>query len=93
MFLLSTKFENLDEERQLNSGAALSLTSESMRENGSTRLWCASRSPPYEAAGAGFNTHNFQIRAVILFRALGVGTSSAQQLLQPLNHHMPREQQ
>eukprot|EP00959_Pyramimonas_sp_CCMP1952_P086289 1804927-Pyramimonas_sp.AAC.1 len=29
----------------------------------------------------------------IRFRVLGAGTSRAQQLLQPLNHHMPRDQQ
>eukprot|EP00959_Pyramimonas_sp_CCMP1952_P354081 7418314-Pyramimonas_sp.AAC.1 len=29
----------------------------------------------------------------MLFRALGVGTSRAQQLLRPLKHHMPRDQQ
>eukprot|EP00959_Pyramimonas_sp_CCMP1952_P043501 909791-Pyramimonas_sp.AAC.1 len=46
-----------------------------------------------EAETAGFNIPDFQILTVISFKALGVGTSRARQLLQPLNHHMPRDQQ
>eukprot|EP00959_Pyramimonas_sp_CCMP1952_P364879 7640953-Pyramimonas_sp.AAC.1 len=46
----------------------------------------------YEAETAGFNIPNFQISEVILVRALGVGATRAQQLLQPLDHHMPRDE-
>eukprot|EP00959_Pyramimonas_sp_CCMP1952_P177099 3701702-Pyramimonas_sp.AAC.1 len=42
IMLPSTKFENLEEERQLNPGTVLN-TSAPMRENGSTRRWPASR--------------------------------------------------
>eukprot|EP00959_Pyramimonas_sp_CCMP1952_P179064 3743360-Pyramimonas_sp.AAC.1 len=43
-----------------------------------------------EADSAGFDIPNFQIVALILFCAVGVGTFRAAQLLQPLNHQMPR---
>eukprot|EP00959_Pyramimonas_sp_CCMP1952_P445979 9337146-Pyramimonas_sp.AAC.1 len=92
MFFLSTKFENLEEERQLNSDTALI----DSRDHAGKRIdqtLARFETARYEAETAGFNVPNFQVRAVILFRALGVGTSRAQQLLQPLNHHMPREQQ
>eukprot|EP00959_Pyramimonas_sp_CCMP1952_P089084 1864176-Pyramimonas_sp.AAC.1 len=88
MLILSTKFENLEEERQLNSGTALI----DFRVHAGERIdqtLARFEIARYEAETAGFNIPNFQISAVILFRALGVGTSRAQQFLQPLNHHMP----
>eukprot|EP00959_Pyramimonas_sp_CCMP1952_P448238 9385922-Pyramimonas_sp.AAC.1 len=91
MFLLNTKFENLEEERQLNSGTALI----DFRVHAGERIdqtLARFEIARYEAEAAGFNTPNFQILTVVVFRALGVGTSRAQQLLQPLNHRMPRYQ-
>eukprot|EP00959_Pyramimonas_sp_CCMP1952_P010542 220863-Pyramimonas_sp.AAC.1 len=46
-----------------------------------------------EAQSVGFDFPNFQLLTTILFRALGVGNQRAMQLLQPLNHQMPRTQQ
>eukprot|EP00959_Pyramimonas_sp_CCMP1952_P006712 140222-Pyramimonas_sp.AAC.1 len=46
-----------------------------------------------EAQSVGFDLPNFQLLTTILFRALGVGNQRAMQLLQPLNHQMPRTQQ
>eukprot|EP00959_Pyramimonas_sp_CCMP1952_P179792 3759580-Pyramimonas_sp.AAC.1 len=42
------------------------------------------------ADSAGYSIPNFQILRLILFGALGVGTSRAAQQLQLLNHHAPR---
>eukprot|EP00959_Pyramimonas_sp_CCMP1952_P171760 3589118-Pyramimonas_sp.AAC.1 len=46
-----------------------------------------------EAQSVGFDLPNFQLLTTILFRALGVGNQRAMQLLQSLNHQMPRTQQ
>eukprot|EP00959_Pyramimonas_sp_CCMP1952_P044245 924818-Pyramimonas_sp.AAC.1 len=92
MFFLSTKFENLEEERQLNSGTALI----DFRVHAGERIdqtLARFEIARYEAAAAGLNIPNVKILTVILFRALGVGTSRAQQLLQPLNLHTQRSQQ
>eukprot|EP00959_Pyramimonas_sp_CCMP1952_P004477 93765-Pyramimonas_sp.AAC.1 len=92
MFLFSTMFERLEEERQLNSGTALigfRIHAGERVDQTLARFGIARD----EAETAGSNIPNFQILTVILFRALGVGTSRAQQVLQPLNHHMPRDQQ
>eukprot|EP00959_Pyramimonas_sp_CCMP1952_P117474 2455653-Pyramimonas_sp.AAC.1 len=83
MFLLSTKFENLEEERQLNSGTALI----DFRVHAGERIdqtLARFDIARYEAETAGFNIPNFQILAAIFFRALAVWTSRAQQLLGPL---------
>eukprot|EP00959_Pyramimonas_sp_CCMP1952_P354475 7425758-Pyramimonas_sp.AAC.1 len=91
-FLLSTKVENLEEERQLISGTTPidSGVHAGKRIDQTLVRFVMAR---YEAETAGFNIPNFQIRIVILFRALGAGTSRAQQSLQPLNHRVPRGQQ
>eukprot|EP00959_Pyramimonas_sp_CCMP1952_P380495 7971715-Pyramimonas_sp.AAC.1 len=46
-----------------------------------------------EALSVGFDLPIFQLFTTILFRALGVGNQRSMQLLQPLNHQMPRTQQ
>eukprot|EP00959_Pyramimonas_sp_CCMP1952_P404408 8474609-Pyramimonas_sp.AAC.1 len=92
MFVLSTKFENLEEERQLHSGTALI----DFRVHAGERIdrtLARFEIARYEAEAAGFHIPNFQILTVILFRVLGVGTSRAQQLFQPLNHQMTINQQ
>eukprot|EP00959_Pyramimonas_sp_CCMP1952_P399106 8362877-Pyramimonas_sp.AAC.1 len=92
MFLLSAKLENLEEERQLNSGTALI----DFRVHAGERIdqtLARFEIARYETETTGFNISNCQILTVILFRASGVGTSRARQLLQPLNHHMSRNQQ
>eukprot|EP00959_Pyramimonas_sp_CCMP1952_P455921 9472344-Pyramimonas_sp.AAC.1 len=92
MFLLSTKCEHLEEERQLNSGTALI----DFRVHAGERIdqtFARFEIARFEAETAGFNIPNLQILAGILFRVLGVGKSRAQQLLRPLNHHLPRNQQ
>eukprot|EP00959_Pyramimonas_sp_CCMP1952_P466511 9490072-Pyramimonas_sp.AAC.1 len=70
MFLLSTKFENLDEERRLTSGTAPI----DFRAHAGERIDHASARfeiARYEAEAAGFHITNFQILAAILFRAPG----------------------
>eukprot|EP00959_Pyramimonas_sp_CCMP1952_P080403 1680290-Pyramimonas_sp.AAC.1 len=92
MFPSSTKFENLEEERQLNSGTALS----DFRVHAGERIdqtLARLEIARYEANTAVLRTPNFHILTAIIFRVLGVGTSRAQQLLQPLNHRAPRDQQ
>ena len=92
MFLLSQKFENLEDERQLNSGTALI----DFRPRPGERIdqtLARFEIARYEADNAGFQIPNFQLLTVILFRALGVGSSRAATLLQPLDHQMPRTQQ
>eukprot|EP00959_Pyramimonas_sp_CCMP1952_P446339 9345204-Pyramimonas_sp.AAC.1 len=92
IFLLNMKFENLGGERQLNSGAALI----DFRVHAGERIdqtLARFEMARYAAETAGFNIPNFQVLTAIISRALGVGTSRAQQLAQPLNHHVPREQQ
>eukprot|EP00959_Pyramimonas_sp_CCMP1952_P424745 8896549-Pyramimonas_sp.AAC.2 len=92
IFFYSTKFENLEEERQLISGTALM----DVRDHAGERvdqILARFQIARYEPETVGFKIPNFQILAVILFRASGVGASRAQELLQPLNHHMPRDQQ
>eukprot|EP00959_Pyramimonas_sp_CCMP1952_P238924 4992947-Pyramimonas_sp.AAC.1 len=89
MFPLSAKSENLEEERQVNSGTAFI----DFRVHAGERInqtFARFEIARYEAETAGFNIPIFQILTVIIFRAFGVGTSRAQQPLQPLNHHMPR---
>eukprot|EP00959_Pyramimonas_sp_CCMP1952_P029429 617976-Pyramimonas_sp.AAC.1 len=74
MFLLSTKFENLEEERKLNSGTALI----DCRVHAGERIdqtLARFEIARYEGDTASFNIPNFQIIAIIIFRALGVGTS------------------
>ena len=91
VFLLSQKFENLEDERQLNSGTALI----DFRPRPGERIdqtLARFEIARYEADNAGFQIPNFQLLTVIMFRALGVGTSRAQSLLQPLDHQMPRTQ-
>ena len=91
MFLLSVKFENLEDERQLNSGTALLDFRVRDQERFDAAL-ARFEMARYEAEEAGFMMPNFQILTVILFRALGIGTQRAQTLLQPLNHRMPSTQ-
>eukprot|EP00959_Pyramimonas_sp_CCMP1952_P215461 4507805-Pyramimonas_sp.AAC.1 len=82
-------FEKLEEERQLNSGTALV----DFRVHAGERIdqtLARFKIARYETETAGFYIPSFQILTGILFRALGVGTSRAQLLLQPLHHHMPR---
>eukprot|EP00959_Pyramimonas_sp_CCMP1952_P350251 7338201-Pyramimonas_sp.AAC.1 len=69
MFLLSTKFENLEKERQLNSSTAIDFRVHAGEriEQTLARFEIAQ----YEAETAGFNIPNFQILTVILYRALG----------------------
>eukprot|EP00959_Pyramimonas_sp_CCMP1952_P182401 3814028-Pyramimonas_sp.AAC.1 len=72
------KFENLEEERQLNSGTALI----DFRVHAGERIdqtLARFEIARYEAETAGLNIPIFQILTVILFRALGVGTSRARQ--------------
>eukprot|EP00959_Pyramimonas_sp_CCMP1952_P041741 872987-Pyramimonas_sp.AAC.1 len=91
MLSLSVKFEKLEEERQLNSGTAPI----AFRVHAGERIdqtLARFEIARYEAETADFNIPNFQILAVIRFRALGVGASRAQRFLQPLHHHMSREQ-
>eukprot|EP00959_Pyramimonas_sp_CCMP1952_P056751 1185401-Pyramimonas_sp.AAC.1 len=91
MFLLSTKFEKLEEERQLNSGTALidfRVHAGDCIDQTLARFEIAR----YETEAAGFNVPTFKMVSVILLRAPGVGTSRAQQILQPLNHRVPRGQ-
>ena len=86
MFLLSQKFENLEDERQLNSGTALI----DFRPRPGERIdqtLARFEIARYEADNAGFQIPNFQLLTVILFRALGVGSSRAATLLQPLDHN------
>ena len=45
-----------------------------------------------EAQQVGFDIPNFQLLTTILFRALQMGPVRASQMLQPLNHQMPRTQ-
>eukprot|EP00959_Pyramimonas_sp_CCMP1952_P069679 1454481-Pyramimonas_sp.AAC.1 len=77
MFLLSTKSKNLEEERRLNSGTAFI----DFRVHAGERIdqtLARFEIARYDAETAGFNIPNFQIVAVVLFRALRVGTSRAQ---------------
>eukprot|EP00959_Pyramimonas_sp_CCMP1952_P297068 6214742-Pyramimonas_sp.AAC.1 len=70
MFLLSTKFENLEEERQANSGTALidyRVHADERVDHTLARFEMAR----YEAETAGFNIPKFQALPAILFRALG----------------------
>ena len=91
MLLLSSKFENLEDERQLTQGTAL-IDFRIGRGERIDEVLARFEMARMEAEGAGFNIPNFQILTLILFRAPGVGTSRAAQLLQPLNHQMPRTQ-
>eukprot|EP00959_Pyramimonas_sp_CCMP1952_P108359 2265679-Pyramimonas_sp.AAC.1 len=68
--LLGTKFENLEEERQLNSGTALI----DFRVNAGERIdqtLARFEIARFEAETAGFNIPIFQILTVILSSALG----------------------
>eukprot|EP00959_Pyramimonas_sp_CCMP1952_P238957 4994011-Pyramimonas_sp.AAC.1 len=72
VYLLSAKFENLEDERQLTSGTALI----DVRVDRGERV--ASVLARFDMAGleadpAGFNTPSFNILTLILFRTLGVG--------------------
>ena len=86
------KFEHLEDERQLTSGTQLIDFTVPAHERIDVTLarWEMAR---LEAQSAGFDIPNFQLLTTILFRALGVGTTRSMQLLQPLNHQMPRTQQ
>ena len=92
LFILSTKFERLEDERQLTSGVQLidfHVPTNERIDVTLTRFEMARM----EAQSVGFDIPNFQLLTTILFRALGVGVQRAMQLLQPLNHQMPRTQQ
>eukprot|EP00959_Pyramimonas_sp_CCMP1952_P233115 4871567-Pyramimonas_sp.AAC.1 len=80
-----------DEERQLNSGTAFI----DFRVHAGERIdqtLARFEITRYEAETARFNIPKFRILTVSLFRVVGVGTSRARQLLQLLNHSMPRDQ-
>eukprot|EP00959_Pyramimonas_sp_CCMP1952_P151950 3179212-Pyramimonas_sp.AAC.1 len=86
------KFERLEDGRQLTSGTQLidfpvphgERIDVALTRFGMARL---------EAQSVGFDLPNIQLLTTILFRALGIGNQRAVQLLQPLNHQMPRTQQ
>eukprot|EP00959_Pyramimonas_sp_CCMP1952_P130610 2731316-Pyramimonas_sp.AAC.1 len=77
------KFERLEDERQLTSGTHLIDFHVPHGKRIDTTL----------TQSVGLDLPNFQLLTTILFRALGVGSQRAMQLLQPLNHQMPRTQQ
>ena len=92
MFMLSTRFENLEDERQLTQGTALI----DFRVQSGERIditLARFEMARLEADQAGFQIPNFQLLTTILFRALGMGPGRASQLLLPLNGQMPRTQQ
>eukprot|EP00959_Pyramimonas_sp_CCMP1952_P419955 8796093-Pyramimonas_sp.AAC.1 len=76
MLILSTKFENLEEERQRNSRTALMYFRVHAGERIDQTL-ARFEIARYEVEAACLNIPSFQILAVILFGALGVGTSRA----------------
>eukprot|EP00959_Pyramimonas_sp_CCMP1952_P066529 1388947-Pyramimonas_sp.AAC.1 len=92
MFLLSMKFERLEDERQLTSGIQFIGFHVPYGERIDVTLTRFEMARLGEQS-VGFDLPNFQLLATILFRALGVGNQRATQLLQPLNHQMPRTQQ
>ena len=69
MFLLSTKFENLEDERQLTQGTAL-IDFRIHRGERIDEVLARFEMARLEAEGTGFNIPNFQILTLILFRAL-----------------------
>eukprot|EP00959_Pyramimonas_sp_CCMP1952_P147631 3089286-Pyramimonas_sp.AAC.1 len=86
------KFERLEDERQLTSGTQPIDFHVPHGERIDVTL-ARFEMARVEAQSVGFDLPNFQLLATILFRALGVGNQRAMQLLQTLNHQMPRTQQ
>eukprot|EP00959_Pyramimonas_sp_CCMP1952_P116148 2428079-Pyramimonas_sp.AAC.1 len=86
------KFERLEDERQLTPGTQLIDLHVPHGERIDVTL-TRFEMARLEAQSVGFDLPNFQLLANIPFRALGVGNQRATQLLQPLNHQMPRTQQ
>ena len=80
MFLLSSKLENLEDERQLTQGTAL-IDFRVGRGERIDEVLARFEMARMEAEGAGFNIPNFQILTLVLFRALGAGAGRASQLL------------
>eukprot|EP00959_Pyramimonas_sp_CCMP1952_P144637 3027175-Pyramimonas_sp.AAC.1 len=86
------KFERLEDERQLTSGTQLINMHVPHGERIDVTL-ARFEMARLEAQSVGFDLPDFQLLTTILFSALGVGSQRALQLLQPLNHQMPRTQQ
>ena len=92
MFYLSIKFEHLEDERQLAQGTELIdfRVPSGERIDATLARFEVAR---LEAASVGFDIPNFQLLTMVLFRALGVSSSRALNLLQPLQNRMPATQE
>ena len=92
MFLLSTKFENLEDERQLNFGTAL-IDFRVERGERIDSVLSRFEIARMEADSAGPHFPTFQMLTLLFFRALRVGPERASVLLHSPSRRMSRTQQ